>query len=77
MSHYEIYFTDIEPQGFQVIGFDNFIDDRTVRQARNALYDKEWVAEMVEHNYDLGRRHYSYEVLADKLRILVAEAAGR
>ncbi len=77
MSHYEIYFTDIEPQGFRVIGFDNFIDDRTVRQARNALHDKAWVAEMVEHNYDLGRRHYSYEVLADKLRILVAEAAGR
>jgi len=77
MSHYEIYFTDIEPQGFQVIGFDNFIDDRTVRQARNALRDKVWVAEMAERNYELGRRHYSYEVLADKLRILVAEAVGR
>ena len=77
MSHYEIYFTDIEPQGFQVIGFDNFIDEHTVRQARNALCDREWVAGMVEHNYDLGRRHYSCEVLADKLRILVAEAAGR
>jgi len=60
-----------------VTGFDNFIDDRTVRQAHNALSDKAWIAEMAEHNYDLGRRHYSYDVLADKLRILVAEAAGR
>lgn len=77
MSHYEIYFTDIEPQGFQVIGFDNFIDERTVRQARNALRDEAWVAGVAERNYELGRRHYSYEVLADKLRILVAEAVGR
>ncbi|MEA3275711.1 MAG: glycosyltransferase family 4 protein [Pseudomonadota bacterium] len=77
MSHYEIYFTDIEPQGFRVIGFDNFIDHRTVRQARNALSDGECVAEIVEHNYAIGRRHYSYEVLRDKLRILAAEAGGR
>lgn len=75
MSHYEIYFTDIEPQGFRIIGFDNFIDERTVRQARSALHDKASTAEMIEHNFGLGKRYYSFEVLAAKLQILLAETA--
>lgn len=73
MSLYEIYFTDIEPQGFQVIGFDNFIDDQTVHHAHNALRDKACVDEMVKHNFALGCQHYSFEVLSAKLRILLAE----
>lgn len=58
------------------IGFDNFIDDRTVRQARNALQNKASVDEMVAHNFAVGRRHYSFEVLMSKLRILLAEATA-
>ncbi len=72
MSHYEIWFTDIEPQGFRSIGFDDFIDDQTVTQARRALSDPEFTRSMVEHNFALGKRHYSYRILEEKLRLLMA-----
>ncbi len=72
MSHYEIYFTDIEPQGFRLIGFDDFIDDETVAQARRALSDPDFTAAMIEHNYTLGRRYYSYRVLEQKLHTLMS-----
>jgi len=72
MSFYEIYFTDIRPQGFRIIGFDNFIDRKTVEQAQRALFDRAFTEEMVEHNYELGRRYYSFAVLGDKLHQLMA-----
>ena len=78
MSHYEIYLMDIEPLGFKVIGFDNFIDAKTVELARRATRDNSFVQEMVEHNHALGCQHYSYRVLKTKLRRLIEECgAGR
>ncbi|NMC79200.1 MAG: glycosyltransferase family 1 protein, partial [Chloroflexi bacterium] len=43
---------------------------------QKALEDKQWVHEMVEQNYDLGRRFYSFAVLERRLRVLVAECFG-
>ncbi len=76
MSHYEIFLMDIEPLGFRVIGFDNFIDTDTVKQARRALIDRRFVQEMVEHNHALGGKHYSYRVLELKLQSLMSECDG-
>ncbi len=71
MSFYEIYFTDIRPQGFRIIGFDNFIDRKTVEDAHRALLDRSFAEEMAEHNYALGRHHYSFAVLGEKLHQLM------
>jgi len=49
--------------------------DSIVRQARNALHDRASVDEMVAHNFALGRRHYSFEVLKSKLGIVLEEVA--
>ncbi len=76
MSLYEIFFTDIQPQGFRVIGFDDFIDNATVDQARRALSDPAFSEEMVAHNYALGRRHYSFRVLEEKLHMLISQYTG-
>jgi len=73
MSTYEIFKTDIQPKGFRVIGFGDFISEDTVRQARAALSDADLVAEMTEHNYQLGRLYYSYRTLENRLSALVSE----
>src|SRR4030065_1887589 len=39
ISTYEIFKTDIQPKGFRVIGFDDFISDYTVGQALAVLPD--------------------------------------
>ncbi len=76
MSTYEIFRTDILPKGFKVIGFGDFITDDTVQQARRVLSDPNLVSEMVEHNYELGRRFYSFGVLENRLEVLINQALG-
>ncbi len=73
LSIYEIFRTDIQPKGFRVIGFEDFITEDTVQQVRRLLRDPERVAEMVEHNYALGRIYYSYRTLEQRLTALVSE----
>jgi glycosyltransferase involved in cell wall biosynthesis len=71
VSIYEIYRRDIQPKGFKVIGFEDFITQDCVRQARDVLRDPDLAAEMAEHNYELGRRYYSYRVLENHLVVLM------
>jgi len=73
MSTYEIFRTDIQPKGFRVIGFEDFISDDTVQQVRHVLQNPESAAEMTEHNYGLGRIYYSYHTLEAHLKALVSE----
>jgi glycosyltransferase involved in cell wall biosynthesis len=71
MSTYEIFRRDIEPKGFRVIGFEDFITEETVRQAQAILRDPALATEMTRHNYELGRRYYSYRVLEKSLVVLL------
>jgi glycosyltransferase involved in cell wall biosynthesis len=76
ISTYEIFMIDIRPKGFKVIGFTDFLTDDAVRQARALLRDPNLAAEMVEHNYELGRRYYSYRTLEKQLVALMNECLG-
>jgi hypothetical protein len=76
LSTYEIFKTDIQPKGFQVIGFDDFIDDGVVEQARAVLENAQLAADMVNHNYELGCRYYSYRVLERRLAVLLDQCQG-
>jgi glycosyltransferase involved in cell wall biosynthesis len=76
MSTYEIFRRDIEPKGFKVIGFGDFITEETVHQAQAILRDSALAAETTEHNYELGRRYYSYRVLESYLAMLMSQIPG-
>ncbi len=76
MSTYEIFKTDIQPKGFKVIGFEEFIDDNTVRQARTVLRDPTVAQAIIEHNYRLGKRYYSYRTLEKRLAAVMSERFG-
>jgi glycosyltransferase involved in cell wall biosynthesis len=71
MSTYEIYRTDIKPKGFKVIEFGDYITGDTVHRTRHLLENPDEVAEMVEHNYKVAGRHYSYANLEKLLVALV------
>jgi len=68
VNNYSIYSYDIRPKGFKVIEMDNFISEGTVAQALESLENAELRRVMVEHNYRLGLKHYSYNVLEMHLR---------
>jgi len=76
MSAYEIFKTDIQPKGFEVIEFDDFIEESTVTQAREILNNPDEAARMVTHNYTLGRKHYSFNNLKRKISSILYDTLG-
>lgn len=76
VNNYAIYATDIRPKGFKVIEFDDYITDETVEMTRKVLADKEFEIQMCKHNYELAKRYYSFEVLRNKLKMLLDNAFG-
>ncbi len=76
ISTYEIFKTDIQPKGFEVIGFEEFIQDDTVEAARQCLLTPEVGHRMAEHNYEIGRRYYSFTILESQLGVLLNRSLG-
>ncbi|MCS6908283.1 MAG: glycosyltransferase family 4 protein [Anaerolineales bacterium] len=76
VNNYTIYSIDIKPKGFKAIEFDGFITEKTLRQAREVLDNPALAEEMTEHNYQLGKRYYSYRTLAHQLRSILHVLSG-
>ena len=76
MSTYEIFKTDIQPKGFRVIGFEDFIQEHTVEEAQQVLEDPALAEEITNHNYEVGSRYYSYETLRNSLSGLLRDCSG-
>jgi glycosyltransferase involved in cell wall biosynthesis len=76
VNNYSIFAIDIKPKGFQVIEFDGFITDQTVRQVRNVIENPATACGMVDHNYQLAKKHYSYTMLERRLQTLLMECFG-
>ena len=75
MSAYEIFSLDIEPKGFQVLSFRDFIGREMIRETDRLLAHRDIVAGWTEQNYELGRRYYSFESLEQKLDYILKECA--
>lgn len=77
MGAYEIFNVDIQPKGFKVVSFDDFISQDTIHQAQTILFNPSEAAAAAELNYELGRRYYSYRTLESRLASLLTEGLGR
>ncbi|HUX49991.1 MAG TPA: glycosyltransferase family 4 protein [Spirochaetia bacterium] len=67
VNNYSIYSHDIRPKGFDVILMDDFISDKTVSETQELLNDPVRMHRMVERNFELGNRYFSYTILSAKL----------
>ena len=72
VNRYPVYNADIKPLGFKFIEMDGFVDEKTVQETRHLLENPDQVREMVETNYAIAREYFSYEVLEEKLKELLA-----
>ncbi|MDY6839285.1 MAG: glycosyltransferase family 4 protein [Thermodesulfobacteriota bacterium] len=70
VNRYAIFVEDIEPCGFEVITFESFVTPELIERIREYL-DPANLKRIVERNYELGKRYFSYEVLERKLLPLV------
>jgi len=76
INTYEIFRTDIQPKGFEVIGFEGFLRNKTIEAARQCLLNPEISQQMAEHNYEIGRRYYSFTSLESQLVSLLNQSLG-
>jgi glycosyltransferase involved in cell wall biosynthesis len=73
VNAYSIYTKDIKPKGFSVIEIDGYVTQAAVEKTKLVLDNREFCQQMVEHNYELGLKHYSYAVLHRGLRSLLVQ----
>ena len=71
VNKYSIYTFDIEPKGFLAIEIDGYVTEEAVRKAREVLENQELCHNMVETNFEIATRHYSYSVLEQRLKNLI------
>lgn len=76
VNRYEIYEADIEPLGFDVVAFSQFITEKSLEDVRAILDDPAIFAERAEKNYRLGARYLSYEMLEEKLELILTNIFG-
>ncbi|MPZ87503.1 MAG: glycosyltransferase [Nitriliruptorales bacterium] len=67
VNRYSVYVADIEPKGFDVIAIDGFADADDIARIKAVLSDARGRERMTQKNFELGRRHFSYDVLANRL----------
>lgn len=76
VNRYSIFVSDIEPKGFDVITMNGYMTRDTVAKVQRVIDDAEYRQDMVELNYELSKRFFSYAVLRRKLRALVTNVTG-
>ena len=76
VNRYSIFITDIEPCNFDVIKMNGYLTSEVVERVKLVIEDEKYRTKMVEKNYELGRRFFSYTVLRRKLRALLVESVG-
>lgn len=72
VNRYPVYNADIGPLGFEFIELDGFVHEAAVEKTHQLLNDPDQVKTMAEKNYAIAQEHFSLEVLARKLKELLA-----
>jgi glycosyltransferase involved in cell wall biosynthesis len=66
-----VYWPDIGSKGFKTVMLeDNDLTGQAVQDIDDILHDTEMSREISEHNFKLGKEHFSYDVLERKLAFL-------
>jgi hypothetical protein len=76
VNRYATFITDIEPKGFRVITMNGFLTRNVLEQVRQVIASADYRREMVDHNFELGKKFFSYSVLRRKLRSLITAFTG-
>lgn len=71
VNRYEVYTADIGPLGFQFAEIDSELTNEAVATVRHWLENPGEVTRIVDHNYQLGQKHFSYQTLAELLDSII------
>lgn len=66
-----VYMQDIGNKGFETVMIeDSHLTDEKVKKMAEIIYDPMRCREIGEYNFEVGKKHFSYEVLEEKLNTL-------
>jgi glycosyltransferase involved in cell wall biosynthesis len=76
INRYAIFVRDIEPRGFDLVVMDGFLTKKNIAEVKHVLESPERRSQMVEHNYAVAAKHYSYALLRRWLGTLMINFFG-
>jgi glycosyltransferase involved in cell wall biosynthesis len=71
INRYSIFIRDIEPMGFDLVVMDGYLTRKTIQRVHDIIASPELKEKIVNHNYAIAKRHYSYSVLRKRLSYLL------
>lgn len=73
VNNYEpVYWPDIGSKGFKTVMLeDNDLNDEKVKEMAEMIYNDDLNREIGDYNFELGKKHFSYQVLQEKLEELI------
>jgi glycosyltransferase involved in cell wall biosynthesis len=71
INRYSVYAADIAPLGFDFVEVEGWITDEAVSEVRRLLDDPDRRQAAVDKNYELARRHFSYDAVSAALEQLL------
>ena len=77
VNRYATFVSDIEPKGFDLVTMDATLTAENVQAVRDIMQSSQRKAEMVAHNYEVARKHFSYGVLKARLDMVMEQALGQ
>jgi glycosyltransferase involved in cell wall biosynthesis len=76
INRYATFVQDIEPKGFDLIVMDGYLTHKTVLKVKEVLESPDRRGKMVNTNYEVASRHYSFTVLRRWLNIMLTNYFG-
>jgi glycosyltransferase involved in cell wall biosynthesis len=76
INRYATFVRDIEPKGFDLVEMDGYLTHQTVQKVKEILESPQRCQKMVNTNYEIASRHYSYAVLRRWLNIILTNFFG-
>ncbi|CAB1064094.1 Glycosyltransferase [Olavius sp. associated proteobacterium Delta 1] len=71
INRYATFVRDIEPLGFDLAVMDGYLSKKTVQNVAELLESSQRTDKMVNDNYQIAARHYSYSVLRNQLTAII------
>ena len=76
INRYATFVRDIEPRGFDLVVMDGFLTRQNIRDVGEILQSADRRKRMVEHNYTVATKYYSYTLLHRWLSTLMVNFFG-
>ncbi len=75
VNNYEpVFWQDIGKKGFKTVMIKNGnLNKRAVKKIKKIIYDKDLAKKIVNYNFEIGKKYFSYKILKTKLRQIIKE----